>query len=255
MKDGISLCAAAIALVVTCRAQAFAQGLTCVAIRPGDTAVRLAERLTGDAARWHEPWFHIVDTAASRSIAKREYARILPGWRACVQRPGRITAGEAPFVAVQQAWSSRAWVQRLAIVDARVWWAVILVSALVFVWGTAGYERDRRTMVNIMAVFGEQFIREFERPLRRPGSDGRALNTKLHFKPGLRRLDILLAPNDGRTYPNLTDHRNNLEYDVGRVMRLLNDERFVEERLLGRGRWVIVRCRFTTDAAPGEGLT
>ena len=44
------------------------------------------------------------------------------------------------------------------------------------------------------------------------------------------RLDILLAPGAGRRYPNLSDHRSNVEYDVQRVLTLLKDEPFVAGR-------------------------
>ena len=32
------------------------------------------------------------------------------------------------------------------------------------------------------------------------------------------RFDVLLAPGQGRRYPNLMDHKKNVEYDVARVM-------------------------------------
>ena len=105
----------------------------------------------------------------------------------------------------------------------------------------------------LMTLFGERFIREFERPLLRPGSDARALESRLRFIPRQRRLDILLAPRNGHTYPNLSDHRTNVEYDVGRVLQRLKDERFVSERLSVQGRWVIVRCRFSSDPELGGG--
>jgi hypothetical protein len=95
-----------------------------------------------------------------------------------------------------------------------------------------------------MTRFGERFVREFEEPLMRPGSGDRALASRLRLRPDRRRLDILLAPRGRRTYPNLSDHRKNVEYDVGRVLQLLKDEPFVVERLSEQGRCVIVQCRF-----------
>ena len=125
------------------------------------------------------------------------------------------------------------------------------MTAIVLAWWIAAYSRGRRAALTAMTVFGERFVREFERPLMRRGSSDRGVHAQLRLKPYRKRLDIRLAPHQGRTYPNLSDHRRNVEYDVGRVLRLLNDERFVGERLSGRGRWVIVRCRFTGD--PGGG--
>ena len=107
----------------------------------------------------------------------------------------------------------------------------------------------------LMTLFGERFIREFERPLLLPGSDARALDSRLRFIPRQRRLDILLAPRNGHTYPNLSDHRVNVEYDVGRVLQRLKDKRFVSERLSVKGRWVIVRCRFSVSRPGGWNVS
>ena len=60
-------------------------------------------------------------------------------------------------------------------------------------------------------------------------------------------LDILLAPNGARSYPNLTDHRGNVRYDVMRVVRLMADTRFTTGDLYARGRWVVVPCRLAIE--------
>jgi hypothetical protein len=258
MDKRIGSCTAAIALTVTTGVQAaLAQRSTCVTIQRGDTAARLAGRLAGDARYLNEPWFQIVDTSTLRVIAKRQYGRIRPGWRACIAegrgRNGLMTArGEAsPRHAEPPQPSSPDPVRTRATADVRVWWGFGLVSAILLAWWIAAYSRGRRAVLTAMTVFGERFVREFERPLMRRGSSDRGVQAQLRLKPHRKRLDILLAPHQGRTYPNLSDHRRNVEYDVGRVLRLLNDERFVGERLSERGRWVIVRCRFTGD--PGGG--
>ena len=85
MEKRIGSCTAAIGLMVTTGVQApLAQRSTCVTIQRGDTASRLAWRLAGDASDQREPWFQIVDTSTLRVIAKRQYGRIRPGWRACI---------------------------------------------------------------------------------------------------------------------------------------------------------------------------
>src|SRR5580765_1736170 len=258
MEKRIGSCTAAIGLMVTTGMQApLAQRSTCVTIQRGDTAARLAWRLAGDASDQREPWFQIVDTSTLRVIAKRQYGRIRPGWRACIaegrSRNGVIAArSEAPLRRSQPLQpSSPDPVRTLAAAAVRVWWGVCLVTAIVLACWIAAYSRGRSAALTAMTVFGERFVREFERPLMRRGSSDRGVHSQLRLKPCRKRLEILLAPQQGRTYPNLSDHRRNVEYDVGRVLRLLNDERFVGERLSGRGRWVIVRCRFTGD--PGGG--
>ena len=253
MKHRITRWMGAVAFMITAGVQsAPADRFTCFVIRPGDTAASLALRLTGDAAHRREPWFQIVDPAGSRFILKAEYRRIFPGWHVCVAE-GRVKTG---LIAVQERSQEPVPRRQPPSVDiarktrlTAVWLGVLLMLVTLLVWRVAtSYSNGRRTVLNIMTGFGERFIREFERPLMRPGSHDRALESRLRFKPRRRRLDILLAPHDGRTYPNLSDHRMNVEYDVGRVLRRLRDDRFVGEQLFVRGRWLIVRCRFRANA-------
>jgi len=257
MDKRISSYTAVIALTVTTGVHAaLPQRSNCVTIQRGDTVARLAGRLAGDARYRYEPWFQIVDTSTMRVIAKRQYGRIRPGWRACIAegrgKGGPITAtSEASPRHEETPQPSSDPVRTLATTDVSIWWALSLASAIVLAWWIAAYSRGRRAVLTAMTVFGERFVREFERPLMRRGSNDRGVQAQLRLKPYRKRLDILLAPHQGRTYPNLSDHRRNVEYDVGRVLRLLNDERFVGERLSERGHWVIVRCRFTGD--PGGG--
>jgi hypothetical protein len=230
---------------------AVAEAVTCFVIQPGDTAALLAWRLTGDTEHRNEPWFQIFDPETSRPVAKSEYRLILPGWQVCVDqgrlRPQWVPVPEGPPESARvEPPSFLAMLYRLTTPGVAAIGSAALVSlAAILAWHVAEtYSRGRRTLVMLMTLYGQQFVREFERPLMRPGSDGRALEARLRVRPGARRLDILLAPSAGHTYPNLSDHRKNVEYDVGRVLRLLNDERFVGERLSRQGRWVIVRCRF-----------
>jgi hypothetical protein len=117
---------------------------------------------------------------------------------------------------------------------------------------------ERETVLNVMRRFGERFVVEFEEPLYQEpaarrvaipgvtGVEGRAdrpVRSRLRFAPARNRLEILLAPHEGRSYPNLSDHRRNLEYDVERVLDLLGDAPFVAGRLHAEGRWVVVPFR------------
>jgi hypothetical protein len=263
MKVGIIPCTAAVALTVMSGVQpTLATRFTCFVIRPGDTAAHLALRFTGDIAHRREPWFQIVEPATSRFIPKAEYDRILPGWHVCIAAERvrsellpRAVGGEAARP-VQPILAAR-FVQPFANVGiTEVSWGVGVCALVVTVaaWRLATrYSAGRRALVNVMTLFGQRFIREFERPLLLPGADARALESRLRFVPRQRRLDILLAPHDGHTYPNLSDHRTNVEYDVGRVLQRLKDKRFVIERLSVQGRWVIVRCRFSGDPELGGG--
>jgi hypothetical protein len=162
-----------------------AQRSTCVTIQRGDTAARLAWRLAGDASDQREPWFQIVDTSTLRVVAKRQYGRIRPGWRACIAagrgRDGLIAArSEAPPRHAQPLQSSSADpVRTLATAGVRVWWGLCLVTAILLAWWIAIYSRGRRAVLTAMTVFGERFVREFERPLMRRGSSDRGVHAQL----------------------------------------------------------------------------
>jgi hypothetical protein len=98
-----------------------------------------------------------------------------------------------------------------------------------------------------MQAYGDRFIAEFERPLFRRRADRPAIRARLRFRPSRHRLDILIAPAEGRTYPNLVDHRKNLEYDIDRVQRLLCDEPFVGGPPYADGSWVVIPFRLETS--------
>ena len=263
IKVGLIPCTVAVALTVMSGVQPIlATRFICFVIQPGDTAASLALRLTGDIAHRREPWFQIVDPGTSRYIGKAEYGRIRPGWHVCIAQE-RLRSELLPRAVgieaarpVQPTGAAR-FVQPFANVGiTEVSWGVgvLALVATVAAWRLATRSSaDRQTLVIAMTLFGERFIREFERPLLLPGSDARALESRLRFIPRQRRLDILLAPRNGHTYPNLSDHRANVEYDVGRVLQRLRDKRFVSERLCVKGRWVIVRCRFSIYPDAGGG--
>ena len=94
-----------------------------------------------------------------------------------------------------------------------------------------------------MSQFADLFVREFERPLLQDGPEP-AMRTRLRVSRYRARLEIHLAPGNGRRYPNLSDHRKNVEYDVGRVLSALADESFVCGRLRMREGWVVVPFSF-----------
>jgi hypothetical protein len=257
-KKSLTRYAAVIALAFAAGAElARAAGSTCFLIQPGDTAAYLALRLTGNVSARNEPWFQIVDPATARFIPKAQYNRIHPGWQVCIAEDragGELIPARRDVPRPARAVSADLLRQFTAVPGAEIWLGASLLIVALLVWRiTDRYSTDRHVLVSMMTHFGRRFIREFERPLLRPGCASRALRSGLRFKPRQRRVEILLAPNDGRRYPNLSDHRKNVEYDVGRVLQTLGDDRFVGEQLSERGGWVVVRCRFKTDAELGGG--
>jgi len=246
---------------------AFAESSVCYPLRRGETASRLAKRITGDASNKYQPWFHIVDLSA-RSVPKSQYDRMRSGWRACIlettvagrrREAGRVLTNAARAQAEPEADppladaspalqdvfqpSVVALQTSLNVEPAHMWLgAAVAVPALGFLV-LGGYLRRRDTARVFMGQFAYLFVREFERPLLQERTEP-ALRAQLRVSPYRARLEICLAPGKGRRYPNLSDHRKNVEYDVARVLSALADECFVCGRLRMREGWVVVPFRF-----------
>ena len=252
----ISLCA--LALVLTLAAgpsAAFAQPPVCYAVQRGDTASQLAQRITGDSRNKYQPWFQIVDPS-TRSVPKSQYDRIRPGWRACIveepveSRPAhaddvvaeRVTrhfeaAGSPPPAAVGP--------RTILDVDLSVVWLGAAVVVPLLGWRILdGYFSRRKAALIVMRHFAHRFVREFERPLIQQHAAEHAVKSRLRLNPRRARFEILLAPGKGRRYPNLSDHRKNVEYDVARVLHVLADESFVCGPLSVQAGWVAVPFQF-----------
>ena len=225
---------------------------TCYAIRSGDTAARLAHRFTGNEFNRYQAWFQIVDPVTGAFIAKSRYNAIQSGWHVCVPtdmlRLRSIPAGYSAVSSGLPALSAAAVPVKAALLDQRMlWWAtpmLVLISALLLAWSWKRVD-ERRARVDVMKRFGNKFVSEFERPLSR-GVARRPIRARLRCAPGRRKVEILLAPATGHTYPNLIDHRRNVEYDVDRVFRLLRHEPFIGGPPYSEGQWVVIPCQLET---------
>jgi hypothetical protein len=100
--------------------------------------------------------------------------------------------------------------------------------------------------------FGERFVQEFARPLVRMRREP-AIEARLRVRPHRARVEVLLAPRGGRNYPNLVDHKQNVEYDVERVLRVLKDQRFEHGPLYAQGRWVVVPLHLQVNPKQAGG--
>ena len=225
---------------------------TCYEIRSGDTAARLAQRFTGNEFNRYQTWFQILDPVTGTFIAKSRYNVIQSGWHVCVAtdmlRLRSIPAGYSAVSSRLPALSATAVPMKAALIDQRmIWWAtplLVLFSGLLLAWSWKHID-ERRGRVEVMKRFGNRFISEFERPLSRSVAK-RPIRSSLRCAPGRRKVEILLAPAHGHTYPNLVDHRRNVEYDVERVLRLLRHEPFIGGPPYAEGRWVVIPCRLET---------
>lgn len=208
---------------IAAEAAAGAPRLLCYQVMPGDTLSALSARLMRDPHGWRGDRFQLLDPAAARFLPKAHYGQIRAGLQACVVEP-----------------SSAVWS-----VPGGDWWILALLSsAAAGVFFVLQSSMDRRKAGSMaLQAFGAAFVREFERPLLDERSPGPAVQSELALSRDQRSLEVLLAPADGRRYPNLADHRTNVEYDVERVMSAINDRRFTRGPLRTRGSWVAVPVR------------
>jgi len=256
--------------LVTGRSVAFAQSPACYPVQRGDTASQLARRITGDASNKYQLWFDLRNLS-NRSVPKSQYDRIRSGWRACVVEktvvqgrrlevgPVKLETAKAasrvePAAStppadvpqtIQDVFRPNLVALRTSLnVDSTDMWlgAAVVVPPLGLLL-VGGYVRRRNTARIFMSQFAYLFVREFERPLLRHAAEP-AVKARLRVSLYPARLEICLAPGNGHRYPNLSDHRKNVEYDVKRVLSAIADESFVCGRLHMRDGWVVVPFRF-----------
>lgn len=223
---------------------AAAQRLACSTIRPGETAAHVAARIAGNAHSRHQPWFQIVDPRTRRFVAKADYGRIRAGWHACIvttSAPAHIAGAGAAVVGM------------LNRIESTCAFVGLLVLFGLATWRLDKYMKRRQVVSWQLKGFGERFVQEFERPLVPSRPFERVIDSRLRCSPHRARLDVLLAPRDGRCYPNLADHKRNVEYDVTRVLQVLKDHPFVHGPPYARGRWVVVPFQLTVNARQAGG--
>jgi hypothetical protein len=265
----------AVVLLLLCAAplSAEAQQFVCWPIVQGDTVSRLARRLAGDSAAVYSHAFQIRDPARQMFVPKSQYRRGLStDWQACVAR-GLVTVplAYAPVVAsaipavapagpsititpAPLAITSRplaltspppALASSEGSHDGLVVIATIgsVVSLIVLICAIVADSLARRPMPPVMQRAGEAFVIAFAGPLIDLPSGGPPIQARLRFVRRAQQLEISIAPRDGRRYPNLVDHKRNVEYDVHRVMRALGPHFVVSDRLRAEGKWVVVPIR------------
>jgi hypothetical protein len=98
---------------------------------------------------------------------------------------------------------------------------------------------------------GEVFVGAFARPLIDPDWTVPPIVARLRFVRRSEQLEIYLAPNGGRRYPNLSDHKRNVEYDVHRVLRLMGPDVVISSPVRAEGKWVVVPIRLLERKGAG----
>jgi hypothetical protein len=255
----------ALAILLLCAAAplAEAQQFVCSPIRRGDTASRLARRLTGNPAAAYSVAFQVRDPARQLFVPKSQYVRLSPHWEACVaiepvtSTPlpySPVVASDVPAVAPAGPAMTPA---PLAITSVRpspalsvrshddfVFMAKMASAALfmLLIYAVVDW-RTPAPIPPLMQHAGEQFIIAFARPLIDPSSSVPPIQARLRFRRRAQQLEISIAPGAGRRYPNLVDHKRNVEYDVDRVMRVLGHHFVLSDHLRASGKWVVVPIR------------
>ena len=220
----------------------------CLPISAGDTAAQMAERLTGAPQGRHTFGFQIFDERWS-VVSKSNYDRIQAGWLACIaddpgsSRPtGGLLSQAAPgaLAAAGQPFSSPGLPMDVTLLFV----AALVLGAVSLSRMAAGVRMRRRERAQVLRAFGAEFVREFGRPLTQFRGGAALPRARLRVSSGRSRVEVLLAPHDGQSYPNLLDHRRNVEYDVVRVMAALRRECFVQGRPYSEGGWVVVPIHY-----------
>jgi hypothetical protein len=235
--------------------------VSCVTIHADETVPSVAQRLTGNARNMQAPWFQIVNPTTARRVPKARYGLLFAGWNACmVDRPIEAAAPEIEPAALSISSPSVVSSASVAAVlpshpvartgsmvvvwaPAVAWGTLVLVFSLTC-WVVDEYLAQRALRLRAMKDFAERFVQEFERPLVLQHLPRRPIESRVRFRPGRSRFDVLLAPQGGLRYPNLTDHKRNVMYDVVRIQQALSEHAFVSSRPYARGRWVVVPFRF-----------
>jgi hypothetical protein len=267
-----------IVLIEASPTDAVAQSFVCYAMTRGESATHAARRVTGNGENAYQHWFQIMDPS-SRFVPKSQYNRIGAGWRACVIKPvirsvssnaNHVEEREADTVSGVPKRSEAAAVlpaptrlarakagvrpQRAASdslrglggIDLTMLWLCAAMVVPWFGWQIVGdYLARRETASIVVQCFVQRFVDEFERPLVRYDVGERPVRSRLRFGVRRGRFSILLAPGEGRVYPNLADHKKNVEYDVDRVMRVIADHSFVSGAPYTKAGWIVVPFQFT----------
>jgi len=239
-----------VVLLLLCAAPpgAQAQDFVCWPIVRGDTVSSLALRLMGNPDRAYSDAFQIRDPSRRMFVPKSHYQRLSADWQVCVARaavksqllapaPAAVKSQLlAPAPVVASAERSPDDVQAAVKIAVAVW--LMLLTGL-----AAAVLVAARPIPPVMQRAGQKFINEFARPLIDPSSRVPPIAVRLRFVRRAQHLEISIAPGEGRRYPNLVDHKRNVEYDVNRVMRLLGSRFVVSDHVRAAGKWVVVRIR------------
>src|SRR5262245_61774822 len=214
----------------------------CYRIRTGDSAADVAQHLTGHRGNLSGALFQVFDSHR-QLVPNTQYDRIAAGWTVCLaegRAPAAIPTSTPAMAAVSVQQSPAIDDLQPIFYDPDVWWLASLVLAAMTSLFALNSWRKQRTLEDIMRRFGTDFVREFGRPWAHYRGAGATPRVRLRTNHRKARVEILVAPPPGRTYPNLTDHRSNIEYDVVRITAALKPSAFASVEPYAEGEWVVL---------------
>jgi hypothetical protein len=215
------------------------QSFVCSPIYAGETLPAVALRLTGKSDNLYQPWFRIVD-ASGRFVPQSQYRNPGRNWRGCLQADiPQLPSQPLPGIGRP---NGRIYDGRFAVRIGGAAFLILLPWLLL-----AEYVRRVRPVPAPLRSHANCFVSAFARPLLGRSSTLPPIQSRLRYLPAREEVEILIAPGSGRRYPNLTDHRVNVEYDVRRVLRLLGDRLVVTRPLRIEGQWVVVSLRSNAE--------
>ena len=250
----------ALLLLCTLPSRVDAQPFVCQPIAAGDTASSLARRLTGSAAAAYGLAFQIRDPVRRMFVPKSHYQRLQSDWQACVA-PGPAPKTAVAYAPVVELAASAIVPDppipttppalaspplTVALVDRtpiHVPFAGMTGAALLFivVLSTAVLLAPRPIPPSVRRD-GENFVTVFARPLIDESSRVPPIQTRLRYRRRQQQLELSIAPARGHRYPNLADHKKNVEYDIDRVLRVLGNH-VLSKPPRANGKWVIVTIK------------
>ena len=184
-----------------------AQSFVCSPISAGETGPAVARRLTGDPENLYQPWFRFADPATGQFVPQSQHTNLRTDWRVCLARDAPALARRAPPASDRDG---RTYDIGFAV---RIGLAVFLVMLS---WSLLEeYLRQTRPVPAPLRHHAQQFVDAFARPLLRQASTGPPIRSRLRYLPAREEVEILIAPSAGRRYPNLSDHKINVEYTYG----------------------------------------
>jgi hypothetical protein len=248
-----------------------AQQFVCWPIAAGETASSAARRLTGNSAAAYSFAFQIRDPARRMFVPKSHYQHLQSDWQACLARgpvPNNLIA-YAPVVELAESINRpdeptvlpapqpvtsapliRDRTDRTPSAQFDASSAVTIGAAvlLLVLFSAVGSSLAPSPLPPHVRRAGENFVAVFARPLVDASTGVPPIQARLRFLRRKRQLEISIAPGPGHRYPNLADHKKNMEYDIDRVVRVLGNY-VLSKPLRASGKWVVV----TIKPAGGRG--